>query len=615
MLPSRALLIASVGLVIAGQLCFAAVLCAASAERPNVVLIMTDDQGYGEFSCHGNPIAKTPHIDKLASEAVRLTDFHVSPMCTPTRGQLMTGLDAFRNGAINVSSGRTLLRPELKTIADVFRTGGYRTGLFGKWHLGDNYPFRPEDRGFDEALWFPSSHINSVPDYWNNDYFDDTYIHNTQRVRRDGYCTDVFFDEAIKWMDQQDEQPFFAYIALNAAHWPWFVPDHYRSAIREALDDNNEISGNIKPVLRDNLISFLAMGTNIDDNVGKLDRFLRESEQMNNTIVVFLTDNGSTMGPKYFNAGMRGGKTTLWEGGHRVPCFIRWPNGLKLSHEVDDLCHVQDLLPTLAALSGIAEHTPEKLDGTSLKAVLEDPDMSLEERMLVINYSRMPTFRVKYTTENPALPHKDGALVMWKHWRLLENRELYNVKDDPEQRHNIAARHQKIVEKMRARLDGWWSEVEGDVLTPQRVIIGHNAENPLLLTACEWLDVFVDQQIQIRRGVPKNGSWHVTVAETGTYELELRRWPKESRLKLHEGCPELQVTDGTFLEGTALPIARATLRLDDRKILLAQPDRDKTAFVTQAKLDSGPLEIRATFFDKAGTEICGAYYLYVRRID
>ncbi|MEM6687915.1 MAG: sulfatase-like hydrolase/transferase, partial [Planctomycetota bacterium] len=151
---------------------------------------MTDDQGYGEFGCHGNPVVQTPAIDRLAKESIRLTDFHVAPMCTPTRAQLMTGMDAFRTGAINVSSGRTLLRPELQTIADVFSSAGYRTGCFGKWHLGDNYPFRPHDRGFDEAVWFPSSHVNSVPDHWDNDYFDDTYRRNDEPEKFEGYCTD-----------------------------------------------------------------------------------------------------------------------------------------------------------------------------------------------------------------------------------------------------------------------------------------------------------------------------------------------------------------------------------------------------------------------------------------
>lgn len=603
------------GAVFFTQFVLTAQLKAESNNRPNVVVILTDDQGYGEFSCNGNPIASTPNIDALAKEGVRLTDFHVSPMCTPTRGQLLSGLDAFRNGAINVSSGRTLLRPELKTMADVFRAAGYRTGHFGKWHLGDNYPFRPEDRGFDEAVWFPSSHINSVPDYWDNDYFEDTYVHNTKREKYAGYCTDVFFQEATKWIESgDDDRPFFAYIALNAAHWPWFVPDEYREPIRQAMQKNPEIVKDLRSQQRENLVSFLAMGANIDDNVGRFDQALELAGLKENTIVVFLTDNGSTMGPDYYNAGMRGKKTTLWEGGHRVPCFIRWPAGLSKPHEVDDLCHVQDLLPTLADLSGNAKHLPETLDGMSLKPVLLNENVSLPERMLVINYSRMPSFKVSYTKGNPAIPQKNGACVMWKDWRLLENRALYNVEDDPHQDNDVAAEHPEVVQQLRAHLDAWWDEVKGDVLTPQRVILGSDSENPLLLCACEWLDVFVDQQVQIRRGVRKDGSWHVTVAEQGTYAFELRRWPKESGLKLAEDCPETKVTDGTYVKGRALPIYHARMRINDEVHDIDQPTKDLTAFEFETMLEKGPVEIQATLLDDTKKEICGAYYLYVHRV-
>ncbi|MBI1246331.1 sulfatase-like hydrolase/transferase [bacterium] len=588
---------------------------ASQAARPNVVVIMTDDQGYGEFSCHGNPIVSTSNIDHFAQESVRFTHFHVSPMCTPTRGQLLSGLDAMRNGAINVSSGRTLLRPELKTIAGVFRDAGYRTGHFGKWHLGDNYPFRPEDRGFDEALWFPSSHINSVPDFWNNDYFEDTYVHNTKREKYQGYCTDVFFREAMEWIGQSDsDRPFFAYIALNAAHWPWFVPDQYRDAIREGMAAHPEVGKSLKPQQRANLVSYLAMGANIDDNIGRFDRFLEVAKLKENTIVVFLTDNGSTMGPDYYNAGMRGKKTTLWEGGHRVPCFIRWPAGLPQTHDVDALCHVQDLMPTLANLAGAEEHLPETLDGVSLKPLLEDPTATLEDRMLVVNYSRMPSFKVTYTKGNPAIPQKNGACVMWNDWRLIENRELYNVKDDPHQDHDIASQHPQIVEKMRAHLDQWWDGVKDDVLAPQRVVVGSDAENPQLLSACEWLDVFVDQQIQIRRGVEKNGAWHVQVDQPGEYEFELRRWPRESGLKLADGCPQLKVTDGTFIPGVALPIRHAKLRVGDEVVLIEEPNREETAFLARYQVEAGPIELQTYFLNKAGEEICGAYYLYVKRL-
>ena len=587
----------------------------ASAVRPNVIVVMTDDQGYGEFSCHGNPITQTPNIDRLAEQSVRLTDFHVAPMCTPTRGQLLTGLDAFRNAAINVSSGRTLLRDDVPTIANVFRDAGYRTGIFGKWHLGDNYPFRPEDRGFQETLWFPSSHINSVPDFWDNDYFDDTYIRNGKRQPFQGYCTDIFFREATRWITNEDPQPFFAYIALNAAHWPWFVPEHYRQPVREAIQANRDLVKRLSPGKIESLVSFLAMGANIDENIGKLDRSLQQSKLLENTIVVFLTDNGSTMGQDYFNAGMRGKKTQLWEGGHRVPCFIRWPSGdIGVPRDVPELCQVQDLLPTLAELAGLPEqtHRTVPLDGQSLAPVLRGERDSLPDRMLVINYSRMPTFKVQYTKGNPAIPQMNGAGVLWRHWRRLENRELYNIKNDPHQDHDVASAHPEIVAKMRAHLQQWWSGVADDVLTPQRVAIGNDAENPMLLTACEWLDVFVDQQAQIRRGLRKNGVWHLRVDEPGNYHLELRRWPRESRLKLSSSIPTTRVTDGTYVAGQGLPIHSAVLRVGQETRTLS-PDDNSEAFHTQMHLEAGPTTLQATFQDAEGKALCGAYYVYVRR--
>jgi arylsulfatase A-like enzyme len=587
----------------------------AAATSPNVIVVMTDDQGYGEFSCHGNPLADTPHIDRLAAQSLRLSDFHVAPMCTPTRGQLMTGLDAFRNGAINVSSGRTLLRPELQTIADVFQTAGYRTGIFGKWHLGDNYPFRPEDRGFDEAVWFPSSHINAVPDYWDNDYFDDTYIHNTQRRPYEGYCTDVFFREAMKWIAAGERgQPFFAYIPLNSAHWPWFVPDRYRAQVQSVAARHPEVIGDLPTDQQRNLISFLAMGVNIDENIGRLDAFLAEQSLFDNTIVVFLTDNGSTMGPQYFNAGMRGSKTTLWEGGHRVPCFIRWPAGdLGEPRKIAELSHVQDLLPTLADLAGI-DNVPGALDGTSLAPLFRGERDSLGERMLVINYSRMPTFKVTYTDGNPAIPQREGAAVLWKHWRLLEDRMLFDLQSDLHQDHDVAAEHPEVVAKMRAHLDTWWDSVKDDVLEPQRVIIGSDHENPLLLSACEWLDVFVDQQVQIRRGVETNGVWHLLVDQPGTYTFELRRWPVESGLQLDAGCPPTPVIDGAYGKGRALPIASAKLRVGDWEST-QPPTADNTAVLFRTALGAGPIELQTWMLDDAGKPICGAYFVTVTRIE
>ncbi len=585
---------------------------AIAAERPNVILIMTDDQGYPELSAHGNPVLKTPHLDRLHSESVRFTDFHVAPMCTPTRGQLLTGLDAARTGAINVSSGRTLLRANLPTMADFFTANGYRTGIFGKWHLGDNAPYRPEDRGFQEALWFPSSHINSVPDYWNNDYFDDTYIRNTQRRGYQGYCTDIFFREATAWMKDRAaaREPFFAYIPTNTPHGPHWPPEKELREMREAMQGAN--FPDLNPAGREQLTRYLAMILNFDTNVGRLREFLRESGIAGNTILVFLTDNGSTFGHRYYNAGMRGHKTELWEGGHRVPLFVHWPaGGFGEPRDVDGLAQVQDLLPTLIDLAELITPAAPKFDGISLVPVLRGQASLPDGRMLVINYSRMPHGFEYRSPESPSIMRKEGAGVLWKRWRLLENRELYDLASDPRQQNNVINEHPEVAARMRAHLDSWWAEVKDLANEPQAVTIG-GAENPLTLTACEWLDVFVDQQRQIRNGVLKNGYWHLNVAEAGDYEFELRRWPREADTPLRAGMPAMEVTAGELVEGVALPIARARILVGGEQMAKPVQEHDLAA-VFDVRLEKGPVLLH-TWFDDANNEtIAGAYYVYVRR--
>ncbi|MDF1753690.1 MAG: arylsulfatase [Verrucomicrobiales bacterium] len=587
------------------------------AAQPNVIVIVTDDQGYGDMSCHGNPVLKTPHIDSLHAQSLRLTDFHVAPMCTPTRGQLLTGIDAAANGAINVSSGRTLLKTGIPTLADILSGNGYQTGLFGKWHLGDNYPYRPEDRGFQETLWFPSSHINSTPDVWDNDYFDDTYRRNGTLKKYQGYCTDIFFDEAMTWMKKQadEEKPFFVYLPTNAPHSPYWLPQHYRDAMTADLEEA-ERSGRLKTKLtgdkRTRLIDFLAMIQQIDDNIGKLDSFLTESGIGSDTIVIFLTDNGSTLGETYFNAGMRGRKTQLWEGGHRVPCFVRWPGGkLGEPRDISGLTQVQDLAPTILDLCEIK--TESKFDGESLEAVLRKRETVDEDRILTINYSRMP-FGFDYPSpDSPSIMRREGAGVLWKQWRLLEDRELYNLETDPRQKTNVIEDHPEVVAKMRNHLNQWWERVGPTANDPQPVIIGHEEANPAMLTACEWLDVFIDQQSQIRRADLKNGWWELEVADAGRYEFELRRWPRELDLGLSEGLPATRVTDGTLLEGTALPIGRARLKLGTGP-MMRRPLKPKAKFATfSANLEPGRIRLHTWFDDNNGQPLLGAYYVYVER--
>jgi arylsulfatase len=560
-----------------------------AAEKPNVIIVITDDQGYGDLSCHGNPVLKTPNLDRLHAESVRLTDFHVAPMCTPTRGQLMSGVDCLRNGAINVSSGRTMLRRELPTMAGLFAAGGYRCGQFGKWHLGDNYPYRPHDRGFHEAVWYPSSHIGSAPDFWTNHYFDDTYYHNGRREKFSGYTTDVFFGEAMKWMRAQAtaKRPFFCYLPTAAAHGPLFVPQKYRDLYKDQ-----------KPAVA----SFFGMIVNIDENMGRLETFLRETGLRDNTIVIFMTDNGGTVGVPIFNAGMKGGKVTLWEGGHRVPCFIRWPGGkLRAPGDVAGLTQAQDILPTLAELCTLPTPTNARFDGVSVAGALRGKS-DVPDRTLVVQFSRM----------NHPSPEKSDACVMWRHWRLIQDKELYDLASDPQQKQNVIAQHPDVAARLRAHYAKWWDGVAPRMDEPQRFVIGHDAENPALLSPCEWFDVFLDQGAQVRRGEKKNGVWHVDVAAAGDYEFELRRWPREAGAVITDGLPAQKHADGEFPAGVALPIAKVRLKIGgfDQSRVVAAADK---AVTFTAKLKSGQTQLQTWFYDAEGKELCGAYYVYARR--
>lgn len=590
----------------------------AQARPPNVIVLLTDDQGYGDLSCHGNPVLETPHLDRVHAQSLRLTDFHVAPMCTPTRGQLLTGRDAARNGAINVSSGRTLLRRGLPTLADVFAGAGYATAIFGKWHLGDTHPYRPQDRGFQESLWFPSSHLNSVPDTWDNDYFDDTYRRGSTPEPVAGYCTDVFFREAIDWMRRQQAhgRPFFLYLPTNAPHSPYWLPKPDREAMTRhlaAVEASGAFRCDLPPDKRRDLIAFLAMIRNIDDNVGRLDAFLREAGLFDDTLLVFLTDNGSTMGHLYFDAGMRGHKTQLWEGGHRVPCFLRLPNGgFGPPRDIPGLTQVQDLFATLPAVCGIGDLPAH--DGLDLTPVLRGKAVVPDERTLVINYSRMP-FAASYPmADSPSRLSREGAAVLWQHWRLLEDRELYDLRSDPRQTRNVIADHPDVAKRLRAHLETWWDEVGPHANTAEPVVIGHEAENPVLLTACEWLDVFVDQQRQIRQGERKNGWWEIEVSQPGAYTFELRRWPRSLDLPLSAGLPATVVTDGQLEPGRALPIARARLQIGAGPPQVQPLKAQATAAHFRVQLPAGRSRLYTWFDDADGQPIAGAYFVHVTRL-
>lgn len=430
----------------------------AADEKPNVILIITDDQGYGDLACHGNPHLKTPHLDRLHGESIRFTDFHVSPCCSPTRAQVLTGMYPSRVGVWHTVKGRSLLDSDYLTMADLFRSNGYQTGIFGKWHLGENVPYRPQDRGFNEVVIHGGGGIGNIPDYFGNDYFDDTYLHNGEFKPFEGYCTDVFFAEAIRFMGEcrQQEKPFFTYLATNAPHLPYVVGEEYRSMYRD---------------IEAGLQEFYGMITNIDDNVGILREQLEAWGIADNTILIFMTDNGSSRGSGTFNAGMRGGKGTEWDGGHRVPFFLYWADGeITGGRDIDELTAGIDVLPTLVELCQLNGDPEVNYDGESLVPLLEGKAWT--ERVLVVDNQRV-TYPKRYRK----------TAVMTERWRFLNGKELYEINEDPAQRKDVAREHPEVVATLKREFDKWWRDVYGSTKSSYPITIGSEQENSVFLTA------------------------------------------------------------------------------------------------------------------------------------
>ena len=566
--------------------------------KPNVIVILVDDAGYGDYSCHGNPVMKTPNVDSLHRESVRFSDFHVTPFCTPTRSQLLTGVDNFRNGASVVAGGRMLLRPDLPTAANIFAANGYRTGQFGKWHLGDNYPFRPQDRGFQDVLYFNSAFVGVSDDTWCNDYVDPWLRHaDGKPVQFKGYVDDILFNEAMSWMDQRRKggEPFFCYLPLALVHTPLIVPEKYCEPYKDQKPDHRQILG---------------MLANLDENMGRLDAFLRQSGLRDNTILVFLHDNGTAAMSGLYNAGMRGSKATPWEGGHRSPLFVRWPSGgLRPPGEVSGLTQVQDLVPTLIGLCGLKQTLGAKFDGINLAPMLQKAGQEPPDRILVVQHGY----------PQKAAPGIDPAqrpyAVMWRRWRLVES-ALYDLVTDPGQQRDVSANQPEIVAKLRAAYARWWKDVEPWTTKRSAIIVGDDRENPSTLLPSTQYGQKGLSPAMVRAGTYTMDQWFIQVARDGHYEIALRRWPEEANAAICGTVPAWNSVLGNhpLPAGKAFPIVKARLTVGEFKgeKEVAQTD---TVAVFNVSLKQGQTMLRGTFLDDSGKEICGAYYVSVHRLD
>ena len=433
-----------------------------AAERPHVILIITDDQGYPPLARLGHPWIRTPHLDALHDSSTRFSRFLVCPTCSPTRSALMTGRHSMRNGVTHTILERERLTLDAVTLPQVLSKGGYKSGIFGKWHLGDEEPCQPHHRGFDHAFIHGAGGIGqaydcSCADVPHNSYFDPVVRMNGSFVKTHGFCTDVFFSAAIDWIDEVEktESPFFAYIATNAPHGPFLAPDAHKNRFLEMG-------------FGDEQAAFYGMIENIDDNVGRLMTHLEERDLFRNTVVIFMSDNGLTGGGSGkpgtplghdsngqeilpYNAGMRGLKGSPDEGGVRVPFFVRWDGHWKAGRDVDRIAGDIDVFPTIAAITG-AELPAGQVEGRSLLPLLEDAQTSWTDRYLFTHVGRWAT-------------GKEPNDFQWKNFsvrnqrfRFVNNTELFDMEADPGQQQNVIERYPEVVKEIRAAYDAWWKE-------------------------------------------------------------------------------------------------------------------------------------------------------------
>lgn len=561
--------------------------------KPNVIIILTDDQGFGELGATGNPVIRTPHIDRLAGQSVSLTQFHVMPVCSPTRACLMTGRYNYRTGVVDTYLGRSLMHPDETTLAEMLAAGGYRTGIFGKWHLGDNYPMRAMDNGFEESLVLNGGGLaqpGDSPDPVDERgaYFNATLRHNGAWVKTKGYVSDVITDAAIQFIQKESTRPFFVYLPFNCPHTPLQVPDEYRQrhGAQDFAVDKYPKKGHAMAANHDAdvLARVYGMIENIDDNVGRLLAKLDERKLADNTIVIYFSDNGCQMHRGY-NAGFQGWKGTPFEGGIHQFCFIRWPAQLQAGRQVDRIAAHIDLAPTVLDLCGVPKPQRVKFDGVSLEPLLRGQPAVWPDRTLCFQWHRGDA-PGRYRAF--AARSQDWKLVqplgVGEKWDGKTRFQLYDMAHDPLEMHDLAAQQPERVAQLKAQYDAWFNDVTGvrDYSVPSRIFLGTPQENPVLLTRQDWRGPGASW------GPKGIGYWEVNVAAAARYEVRLRF----AALK----------TDGEATWSCGSVSARQTVKAGEAECAFSA-----------VFLPAGPGRLEAAI--QEGTEVWGVQYVEVKRIE
>ncbi|MCL7764005.1 arylsulfatase [Polaribacter sp. Z014] len=562
---------------------------------PNVILILTDDLGIGDLGCEGNPWLKTPNIDAFYDESVRMTDFHTSPLCTPTRAAIITGKYPINNGAWATFKGRDALTQNTKTMADVFKQNGYKTAMFGKWHLGDNYPTRPTDMGFETATHHLAGGVGELSDYWGNSYFDDVYYVNNKPKQFEGYCTDVWFEESTKFIKKNKEKPFFLYLPTNAPHDPLIVAEKYAAPYKK-LEGKDIISANL-----------YGMIANIDENFGKFHQFLENEKLLENTILIFMSDNGTRFGYSKdgklgYNKGYRGIKGSKQEGGHRVPFFIRWPNGnVQGGKDINSLAEHVDLIPTLAGLCNLKIPKGMNLDGQDFSPLLTGEKNKLKSKVGFIHH--------RQDWRQPK--DVDQTCIMKNQWRLINGNELYDIEKDPKQRTNLADKYPKIVSELLKKNAKFLERVKEnrEYYELPFSVVGNEAQKEIKLTIQHAIgeDSGIWKPEQVAAGMKNTNNKHaLKVEKAGLYQISCRRWPKECPGPIlgipTENPKNLFKYETISPEKVRISIANQMLEKDIKE--------DEAEVLFTVKLEKGKTILENDFIE--GKSKYGVYYTYVK---
>jgi len=454
-------------------------------KKPNVIIIITDDQGFGDLGINENPNIITPNIDQFASESIQFDNFFVSPVCAPTRASLMTGRYSLRTGVRDTYNGGAIMSNTETTIAEILKEADYSTGIFGKWHLGDNYPFRPSEQGFDESIIHLAGGIGQVGDFTNyykgnTSYFDPILWKNNKKNQYDGYCSDIFAENAVKFIEKNKNKPFFCYLSFNAPHTPLQVPKKYYNMYKDLDPEvgfmDESLASKMSEKDKEDARRIYGMVTNIDDNIGKVLNKLTELGIEEETIIIFMTDNG----PQQFryNSNMKGLKGTVYNGGTRVPFYIKYAEKFKNSKVISRMSAHIDILPTILELCNLKIPSDRKIDGQSLVPLINSKPFN--DRHLFSYWTRR--FPEKYI--NMSIQNDNYKLVGNNDYNgKIKDFELYDLIADPLESKNVINQNIEIAKSFKIEMDNSIDDLlsSENIKNPPKIIIGSEFENPTVL--------------------------------------------------------------------------------------------------------------------------------------